>query len=148
MCACVPACQSIGTSIGTPKPVRAHLGSTASAVSGGGYSSSYRETASHVRSGSGSVTDGGPMLSPASIQSYHYEGGGGVGSSSTADYDLATGIAKKQRPYHHSLLFPLSHLDHAVIFLFLFCFFVFCFWLGGGVCGGSVVLHMNSHYHH
>lgn len=80
----LPICSAVGTVIGTPKPARAHLGSTASGVSGGGYSSTFQES-SHVRSGS-SVTDG-PGLTPASIQSYHYEGGG----SGTADYDLVTG---------------------------------------------------------
>lgn len=124
MCACVPACLSLGTSIGTPKPVRAHLGSTASAVSGGGYSSNFRET-SHVRSASGSVADGGPMLTPASVQSYHYEGQGGAGSSSTADYDLATGMTLTI-----TCLLHCAMSKHALLFFsFFFLFFQFLFFL-------------------
>ncbi|XP_076459006.1 uncharacterized protein LOC143292527 isoform X2 [Babylonia areolata] len=81
-----------GTSIGTPKPVRAHLGSTASAGSaGGGYSSTFQET-SHVRSASGSAVDGGG----GGMGSYHYEAGGVGGGSSTADYDMATGMSNYQ----------------------------------------------------
>ena len=85
-CACVvTVCTTVGTIIGTPKPVRAHLGSTASAGSGGGYSSSYLETSHLVSSGGGGGGGGGEG---GGMQAYHYEGGGG---SSTADYDMATG---------------------------------------------------------
>ncbi|KAL8587816.1 hypothetical protein ACOMHN_021034 [Nucella lapillus] len=85
-----------GTTIGTPKPVRAHLGSTASAGSagsagGGGYSSGFQE-ASHVRSAGGSAVDGGG----GGMSAYHYEAGGVGGGSSTADYDMATGVSNYQ----------------------------------------------------
>ncbi|KAL8566603.1 hypothetical protein ACOMHN_054825 [Nucella lapillus] len=79
-----------GTAIGTPQPGRAQLGSTATAASVGGYSSNFQESIP-MRSLAGSVDriDGGPVLSPTSLQSYHYEG---AGESTTADYDLVTGI--------------------------------------------------------
>lgn len=108
-CLCVFVCAlptdlPIGTSIGTPKPSRAHLGSTASAVSGGGYSG-YRESTSHVRSASGSVSDAGG-LTPASLQAYHFEGG-----NSTADYDVATG---RWETYDHvsSIIFIIMNIFH------------------------------------
>ena len=65
-----------GTSIGTPKPSRAHLGSTASGAS----AYSYQQNTMR------SVVDGSVFTpGPASTQSYHYD------RSADADYDLASG---------------------------------------------------------
>ncbi|KAK6166927.1 hypothetical protein SNE40_023527 [Patella caerulea] len=65
---------SSGTTIGTPKAGRAHLGSTASQ----GSAAYYQQNTS--------VVDGGNLGSPATLGSYHYEGHG------MADYDLAHGM--------------------------------------------------------